>query len=39
MVKARKCGVNVPYIMNVDFENKSIIMSYVNGLKLKDYLN
>ena len=39
MAKARKCGVNVPYIMNVDLENKSIIMSHVEGMKLKDYLN
>lgn len=39
MVKARKCGVNVPYIMQIDLENKHLIMQYVDGKKLKDFLN
>jgi Kae1-associated kinase Bud32 len=38
MVKARKCGVNVPYIMHVDVEHKYLIMQYIDGVKLKDFL-
>lgn len=38
MVKAKKCGVNVPEILDVDSEKRTITMSYVNGVKLKDYL-
>lgn len=39
MVKAKKCGVNVPTIIKVDLESRSIMMTYINGLKLKDYIN
>jgi len=38
MVRARKCGVNVPFVLHVDTERKHIIMQYVDGHKLKDYL-
>ena len=37
LAKARKLGVNVPHLYHVD--NKSIIMMYVEGIKLKEYLN
>ena len=39
MVKARSIGVNTPYIVQVDMQNKSIYMQYIkNSLKLKDYI-
>lgn len=31
MAKARKCGVNVPYLMSVDVNMKHLIMQYVEG--------
>jgi tRNA A-37 threonylcarbamoyl transferase component Bud32 len=39
MGKARKLGINIPYIMEVDTEIKTITMQFVDGLKLKDFLN
>lgn len=36
MVKARKLGINVPYLLNVNED--SIIMMYIDGIKLKEYL-
>ncbi|CAD8043343.1 unnamed protein product [Paramecium primaurelia] len=35
--KARQLGVNVPHLYYVD--NNQIIMMYIDGIKLKDYLN
>lgn len=35
--KARQLGVNVPHLYYVD--NNQIIMMYIDGVKLKDYLN
>jgi TP53 regulating kinase-like protein len=40
MVKAKKIGINVPYLMNIDYESKKIYMQYIdNSLKLRDFLN
>lgn len=38
MAKARKAGVNTPYLMNVDMENRRIYMQYVKSTKLRDFL-
>lgn len=40
MAKARKFGVNTPYIIFVDYSNRKIYMQYVeNSMKLRDFLN
>ena len=37
MARARKLGINVPYLIEIsDF---SITMQYIEGVKLKDYIN
>jgi Kae1-associated kinase Bud32 len=38
MTKARRSGVNVPFVLNVDQEEKHLLMQYVDGPKLKDFL-
>ena len=32
MAKARKLGVNVPFLMDVDIDTNTIIMEYINGI-------
>ena len=39
MTKARKCGINTPYLMHADLENRSIYMQYVESKKVRDYIN
>ena len=40
MTKARKFGINTPYILFVDYENRKIYMQYVaNSIKMRDFLN
>ncbi len=38
MNKLRKIGVNAPYIYFVDYDLKQIIMQYVEGIKVRDFL-
>ena len=38
MVKARKAGVNTPYILYVDLISRKIIMQYVEGITARDYI-
>jgi len=40
MVKARKFGINTPYILFADYDNRKIYMQYVaNSVKMRDFLN
>ena len=40
MTKARKFGINTPYILFVDYENRKVYMQYVaNSMKMRDFLN
>lgn len=40
MTKARKFGINTPYVLFVDYENRKIYMQYVaNSMKMRDFLN
>jgi TP53 regulating kinase-like protein len=36
---ARRCGVNTPQIVNVDEDNSKITMEYIEGKRLKEFLN
>jgi len=36
---ARRCGVNTPTIVSVDEENSKITMEYIDGERLKEFLN
>ena len=39
MVKARKLGLDVPYLMNIDYDTKKIYMQYIEkAIKLRDFL-
>lgn len=39
MVKARKLGLDVPYLMNIDYETKKIYMQFIEkAIKLRDFL-
>jgi Kae1-associated kinase Bud32 len=37
--EARRCGVNTPKIVSVDEENSKILMDYIDGKRLKEFLN
>jgi TP53 regulating kinase-like protein len=37
--EARRCGVNTPKIVSVDQENSKILMEYIDGERLKEFLN
>jgi len=37
--EARRCGISVPRIISVDEKNNKIIMDFVDGERLKEYLN
>lgn len=37
--EARRCGVNTPMIVSVDEENSKLIMEYIDGERLKEFLN
>lgn len=40
MAKARKNGINTPYVLFVDYEKRMIFMQYVsNSMKIRDFLN
>ncbi len=40
MVKARKHGINTPYVLFVDYVQRKIYMQYVaNSIKMRDFLN
>lgn len=39
MEKLRKKGLNVPKLIKVSHEDYSIHMEYIDGPKLKDYIN
>ncbi|KAL4427537.1 hypothetical protein ABPG74_019493 [Tetrahymena malaccensis] len=38
MIRARKAGINTPYVMQTDFVQRKIYMQYIDGLKLRDFL-
>lgn len=38
MAKARKSGINTPYIIYVDILQRSIYMQYIESIKLRDFL-
>jgi TP53 regulating kinase-like protein len=37
--KAKSCGVHSPSLYFVDLNEKSIVMEYINGIRLKEYLS
>ena len=37
MARARKLGINVPYL--IEISDYQITMQYIEGVKLKDYIN
>ena len=40
MVKARKHGINTPYVLFVDYVQRKIYMQYVaDSMKMRDFLN
>ena len=40
MAKARKFGINTPYVLFVDYDQRKIYMQYVsNSMKMRDFLN
>jgi Kae1-associated kinase Bud32 len=39
ITEARKAGVSVPIIYDVDLHNMEITMGYVDGIRIKDYLD
>ncbi len=39
MARVRERGINTPYLLFIDYEERKIYMQYVtNSLKLRDYL-
>jgi tRNA A-37 threonylcarbamoyl transferase component Bud32 len=38
MIKCLKAGISVPAIYFVDLPNNRIVLEYVNGITLKDFL-
>jgi len=38
MARARKAGVNTPFLLSIDLDRRYMIMQYVEGMKLKDWL-
>lgn len=38
MAKARKAGVNTPFLYNVNLENRQIYMQHVESIKLRDFI-
>ena len=39
MTKCLKVGVLTPIIYMIDLENSRIVMEYIKGITVKDYLN
>ncbi|MHA1304207.1 MAG: KEOPS complex kinase/ATPase Bud32 [Candidatus Heimdallarchaeaceae archaeon] len=38
MIAAKKIGVQTPFVFEIDLENNTIIMEYINGVKVKELL-
>jgi len=38
MIRARKAGINVPYVMHADFNARKIYMQFIEGVKLRDFI-
>lgn len=38
LIKVKNYGINVPQVFEIDTESSTIIMKYINGIKLKDLI-
>ncbi len=39
LIKVKNYGVNVPQVYEIDTENSTIVMKYIKGKKLKEFMN